>query len=189
MAKRLTMFSKLLIVFLILLAIGFGGKWVLNNTAFGKNLQEKAEQERIDQSEEEKQESNNSSNAKTETNSKNGGLFNNSNRKDDNTLRVQLVTWPGYTPGLYFNEGALANTRSRFYKDYGFKVEFVKEDDLLNAADAWAADEFDILVQTADAFPLYTAPDEMASLNPTAFMQVDWSRGGDAVVSIPGCIT
>ncbi len=186
MAKRLTMFSKLLIVFLILLAIGFGGKWVLNNTAFGKNLQEKAEQERIDQSEEEKQESNNSSNAKTETNSKNGGLFNNSNRKDDNTLRVQLVTWPGYTPGLYFNEGALANTRSRFYKDYGFKVEFVKEDDLLNAADAWAADEFDILVQTADAFPLYTAPDEMASLNPTAFMQVDWSRGGDAIIAKRG---
>jgi len=187
MAKRLTMFSKLLIVVLILLAIGFGGKWVLNNTAFGKNLQEKAEQERIEQSQEvERNDNNSSSNAKTESNSKNGGLFNKGNRKDDNTLRVQLVTWPGYTPGLYFNEGALANTRSRFYKDYGFKVEFVKEDDLLNAADAWAADEFDILVQTADAFPLYTAPDEMASLNPTAFMQVDWSRGGDAIIAKRG---
>ena len=47
MARRLTMFSKLLIVFIILGAIGFGGKWVLDNTSFGKTLKEKAEQERL----------------------------------------------------------------------------------------------------------------------------------------------
>lgn len=180
MARRLTMFSKLLIVFLILAAIGFGGKWVLDNTSFGKSLKEKAEQEQIDRSED-----NNASSSSSDSSNK--GLFDKkSSSADDNTLRVQLVTWPGYAPGLYFNEGANANTRSRFYKDYGFKVEFTREDDLLNALDAWAAGEYDVLVQTADAFSLYTAPEELASLKPRAFMQVDWSRGGDAIIAKRG---
>jgi NitT/TauT family transport system substrate-binding protein len=47
---------------------------------------------------------------------------------------------------------------------------------------AWMAGEYDVLVQTADAFPLYTAPDEINAFQPKAFMQVDWSRGGDAVI-------
>ena len=101
---------------------------------------------------------------------------------DPNTLEVQLVTWGGYAPGLYFNEGAVANVRSRFFKEYGFKVEFKVENDLLNALSAWIAGEYDVLVQTADAFPLYTAPDDINALGPKAFMQVDWSRGGDAII-------
>jgi NitT/TauT family transport system substrate-binding protein len=48
--------------------------------------------------------------------------------------------------------------------------------------DAWIAGEYDVLVQTADAFPLYTAPDDINALGPKAFMQVDWSRGGDAII-------
>ena len=175
MARRLTMFSKLLIVFLILAAIGFGGKWVLDNTSFGQNIKEKAEQERAEAQSE--QEATDNSTSKT------------SSTADDNTLRVQLVTWPGYAPGLYFNEGSNANTRSRFFKDYGFKVEFTREDDLLTALDAWAADEYDVLVQTADAFSLYTAPEELAGLKPRAFMQVDWSRGGDAIIAKRGINT
>ncbi|MBL0101086.1 MAG: hypothetical protein IPP49_14500 [Saprospiraceae bacterium] len=93
-----------------------------------------------------------------------------------------MVTWGGYAPGLYFNEGPNANEQSRYFKDYGFKVEFKVENDLLNAMNAWMAGEYDVLVQTADAFPLYTAPDDINSFQPKAFMQVDWSRGGDAVI-------
>lgn len=182
MARRLTMFSKLLIVFIILGAIGFGGKWVLDNTSFGKTLKEKAEQERLAREADE---------ASSDTSDGDNARQNSSTRSasDANTLRVQLVTWPGYAPGLYFNEGSSANTRSRFFKDYGFKVEFTREDDLLNALDAWAADEYDVLVQTADAFSLYTAPEELASLKPRAFMQVDWSRGGDAIIAKRGINT
>ncbi|GAB1396309.1 hypothetical protein MASR1M65_10860 [Saprospiraceae bacterium] len=40
-----------------------------------------------------------------------------------------MFTWGGYVPGLYFNEGAQASTNSRFYKDYGIKVEFKLIDD------------------------------------------------------------
>lgn len=181
MARRLTMFSKLLIVFIILAAIGFGGKWVLDNTSFGQTLKEKAEQEQSQRSDDDS-----ATESSSENTDSNRGLFDRNKGKDDDVLRVQLVTWPGYAPGLYFNEGANANTRSRFYKDYGFKVEFTREDDLMNALDAWAADQYDVLVQTADAFSLYTAPEELAALRPRAFMQVDWSRGGDAIIAKRG---
>ncbi len=174
MPRRLTLFSKLLITLLILAAIFFGGRWLLNNTQFGQDLQQAAEEQQAETVK--SPESTNDAN-------RSGGLFNRSGgASDDNTLRVQLVTWGGYAPGLYFNEGAQANTRSRFYKDYGFKVDYKLENDLINALNAWIADEYDVLVQTADAFPLYTAPDDINAYNPKAFMQVDWSRGGDAII-------
>ncbi|MBT8189447.1 MAG: OmpA family protein [Saprospiraceae bacterium] len=176
MARRLTIFSKLIITILILALLFFGGQWLLNNTQVGENLKNKAEQE---------QANNNSgtSDAKSSSEKKSGGLFNRSDSEgDENTLKVQLVMWGGYAPGLYFNEGAEANTRSRFYKDYNMKVDFKMENDLMNALNAWIADEYDVLVQTADAFSFYTAPDDLASMEPKAFMQVDWSRGGDAII-------
>jgi NitT/TauT family transport system substrate-binding protein len=42
------------------------------------------------------------------------------------------------------------------------------------------------LVQTADAFPLYTAPTDINTYEPKAFMQVDWSRGGDVIIAKRG---
>ncbi|MBK7010569.1 MAG: hypothetical protein IPH36_19050 [Saprospiraceae bacterium] len=56
------------------------------------------------------------------------------------------------------------------------------ENDLINAMNAWIAGEYDVIVQTADAFPLYTAAKDINQYAPKAFMQVDWSRGGDAVI-------
>jgi len=165
MATRLTGFSKLVITLLILAGIFFGGRYLLNNTKIGQDIKTQADQ--------------------VGTNTDEGGTMSKSNTggsRDPNTLRVQLVSWGGYAPGLYFNEGGSANENSRFYKEYGFKVEFKVENDLLNAMNAWMAGEYDVLVQTADAFPLYTAPSDINAFKPKAFMQVDWSRGGDAVI-------
>ena len=191
MAKRLTTFSKLLIVLLILAALFFGGQWVMNNTKVGQDLKDKAEQERKEQDDYDTNNSNSSSSESKATSSKDGGLFNKNNKKrsgsdDGDVLRVQLVTWPGYAPGLYYNEGADANTRSRYFKDYGFKVEFTREDDLINAMNAWLADEYDVIVQTADAYPLYTSIPDVMAFNPRAFIQTDWSRGGDAIIAKRG---
>ncbi len=173
MATRLTGFSKLVITLLILAALFFGGKYLLNNTQVGQDIKKQADQV--------------STTDGSSTGSSSSGST--SGTRDPNTLRVQLVTWGGYGPGLYFNEGANANTNSRFYKDYGFKVEFKVENDLLNAMNAWMAGEYDVLVQTADAFPLYTAPADINSFQPKAFMQVDWSRGGDAIIAKRGINT
>lgn len=167
MATRLTGFSKLVITLVILTGIFFGGRYLLNSTKLGQDLKSQAEQAASDK-------------GSTSDKSTNGSST--SGPRDPNTLRVQLVTWGGYAPGLYFNEGPNANEQSRFFKEYGFKVEFKVENDLLNAMNAWMAGEYDVLVQTADAFPLYTAPDDINAFKPQAFMQVDWSRGGDAVI-------
>ena len=169
MARRLTTFSKLLITILILAAVYFGGMWLINNTGLGETIKN-VNKEQADTAKE------------AGDDSKSGGLFNRGSSDDENTLKVQLVMWGGYAPGLYYNEGAEANTRSRYYKDYGMKVDFKMENDLINALNAWIADEYDVLVQTADAFSFYTAPDDLAALEPKAFMQVDWSRGGDAII-------
>ncbi|MBK9735774.1 MAG: OmpA family protein [Saprospiraceae bacterium] len=166
MATRLTGFSKLVITLVILAGLFFGGRYLLNTTKLGQDLKKQAES--VSTSGED--------GASKGTNNITAG------KRDPNTLRVQLVTWGGYAPGLYFNEGGSPNTNSRFYKDYGFKVEFIVENDLLKAMNAWMAGEYDVLVQTADAFPLYTAPKEINDYQPKAFMQVDWSRGGDAVI-------
>ncbi len=183
MARRLTTFSKLLITLLILAVIFFAGKWVLDNTALGSTIKDKAEETAQSAGDNGSSSSSNDATAKQQNNSsKNNARSNNNSQDDENTLKVQLVSWGGYAPGLYFNEGAQANERSRFYKDYGIKVDFRLENDLLNAMDAWIADEYDIIVQTADAFPLYTAPAEINALKPKAFIQVDWSRGGDAII-------
>jgi NitT/TauT family transport system substrate-binding protein len=166
MARRLTAFSKFLITVAILAVIFFAGKYVLENTEFGQNLREQSES--VVQGGDEQS----STPAVT--------------RDGTKTLRVQLVTWGGYAPGLYWNEGAKANAQSRFYKDYGFMVDFKLENDLINAMNAWVAGEYDVIVQTADAFPLYTAPDEINEFEPKAFIQVDWSRGGDAIIAKRG---
>ncbi|MDF1696031.1 MAG: phosphate ABC transporter substrate-binding/OmpA family protein [Saprospiraceae bacterium] len=176
-AARLTSFSKFLITVLILALIYFGGNYVYNNTAFGKDLQKTVQSAKEEQSQKDNQ-------TKTETasNAPKGDFTAAVDEDGNKVLRVQLVSWGGYAPGLYFNEGAAANLRSRFFQDYGFKVDFKLNNDLGGAVDAWIAGEYDVLVQTADAFPLYTAPDDFASLKPRAFMQVDWSRGGDAII-------
>lgn len=180
---RLTSFAKLLITLAILLLVFFGGKWVYNNTSVGQGLQKTVEEAKQEQA---AQESNTQGNSGSSSSTAGGSTSNNTvgstDANGDKVLRVQLVSWGGYAPGLYFNEGAQANARSRFYKDYGFKVDFKLNNDLLGALDAWIAGEYDVLVQTADAFPLYTAPDEINALGPKAIMQVDWSRGGDAII-------
>jgi len=168
MAKtRLTGFSKLIITLLILAGLFFGGRYLLNNTSLGQDIKEKADEVKTEASTE-------SSDTETEQvdYSRNSG--------DDDVLRVQLFTWGGYAPGLYFNEGWEASTKSRFYTDYGLKVEFVLIDDFNASRQAWAADKIDIFAATADAIPT-----EMAGLgkhDPQIIMQVDWSRGGDALV-------
>ncbi|HMP32177.1 MAG TPA: hypothetical protein PKD85_21400, partial [Saprospiraceae bacterium] len=115
MAARLTPFSKLLITLLIIAAAFFGGKYLLDNTSAGKAIKEKAEQA---QKESSSGQSGSASSSSSSSSRSTGG------KRDPNTIKVQLVSWGGYAPGLYFNEGASANTNSRYFKDYGFKVDF-----------------------------------------------------------------
>jgi NitT/TauT family transport system substrate-binding protein len=159
MGSRLTPFSKLLITLLIVAAVVLGGRWILNNTDFGKGLKDKAETAQNEA-------------ADTESSA------------DSDVIKIGVVTWGGYAGGQYFNEGFKANTNSRFYKDYGFKVDFKVLDDFVASRDAFKRGDIDLLWATIDAFP--TEAGEMADLQPQVVLQADWSRGGDAIVARRG---
>lgn len=159
MATRLTPFSKLMITLLIVAAVVLGGRWLLNNTDFGKGLKNKAAVENAD--------SQPGSDASSDT-------------APADAIRIGVVTWGGYAGGQYFNEGFKANTNSRFYKDYGFQVDFKVLDDFVASRDAFKRGDIDLLWATIDAFPTEAA--EMADIQPQVVFQADWSRGGDAIV-------
>ncbi len=170
MARRLTTFSKFLLTLLIVAAVFFLGRYVLQNTEFGKSLTEQANSE---------------STGEDTSSSNNSGTTSSNNDKD--VVKIGVVTWGGYAGGQYFNEGFKANTRSRFYKDYGFKVEFKILDDFEASRAAFKNDEVNLLWATIDAFP--TEVESLAPYKPKVVFQADWSRGGDAIVARRGINT
>jgi len=178
MAQRLTTFSKFLLTLIIVGAIAFLGKCLLENTEIGKDLVEQGDSGNADSS--------GSSTASSDNNSsgsKTGGLFNR-NKNDDDVIKIGVVTWGGYAGGQYFNEGFKANEESRFYKDYGIKVEFVLNDDVDASLNAWKKGDIDLHWYTIDAFP--TIAGGLKDYDPVVLWQADWSRGGDAIVVRPG---
>lgn len=163
MATRLTPFSKLLITLLIVAAIVLGGKWLLDNTDIGSTIKNQANQGGGD-----------TPAVNDDTDQNTGGS------SDENTIDIGVVTWGGYAGGQYFNEGFKANTNSRFYKDYGFKVNFQVLDDFTASREAFKRGDVDLLWATIDAFP--TEAGQLAQYSPQVVFQADWSRGGDAIV-------
>jgi NitT/TauT family transport system substrate-binding protein len=95
-------------------------------------------------------------------------------------LNVALNTWMGWAGGPYFNGGMNASKESRFYKEEGLLVNFIVQDDIAASRAAWRKGDIDLLWVTTDAFT--TEAKALIDEQPKQFMQVDWSRGGDAIV-------
>ena len=168
MAKRLTSFSKLLITILLVALIFLGVKWILGNTEMGRGLTNQANEVTATS------DSSDNSTEKTTSN----------NSKNDDIIKVGVVTWGGYAGGQYFNEGFEASKVSRFYKDYGFQVNFEVIDDFDASRDAFKNGSIDLMWATIDAFP--TEVEGLAQFQPQVVFQADWSRGGDAIVARRG---
>jgi NitT/TauT family transport system substrate-binding protein len=100
------------------------------------------------------------------------------------TINVCVNTWGGFAGGVWYNKGFKANSESEFSKKYGINVNFVLIDDPTTAREAWKADKVDLMWTTADVFPTFASG--LAELEPQIFFQIDWSRGGDAIVVRPG---
>jgi NitT/TauT family transport system substrate-binding protein len=113
-----------------------------------------------------------------------GNKTENTNTDGERVIKVGVVTWGGYAGGQYFNEGFAANKESRFYKDYGFMVEFKVLDDFVASRNAWKTGDVDLLWATIDAFT--TEAQGLQQFEPQVIFQADWSRGGDAVVVTRG---
>lgn len=102
----------------------------------------------------------------------------------DDPLTVTTVTWSGFGGGIYFNEGHEPNTESRFFKDYGFKVDFKLIDDIAASREAWKNGEVDVVWSTADILP--TEIESLMPYNPRIIFVSDKSRGGDVIVGRRG---
>ncbi len=105
-------------------------------------------------------------------------------------IRVGGVTWPGYAGGQYMNNGFAPTTDCRYFKDYGIQVEFKVLDDFLASRKAFENGEVDLLWCTVDALPTEMgSKGTMVLQAPKLVFQVDWSRGGDAIVTRTGIET
>ncbi len=180
MAQRLTSFSKFLITLLIVAALFLAGRYFLNSTGVGQDLKAKADTELNKANDSGSNASNNNSNTRPNKQNKNTA----SSSDDGDVIKIGVVTWGGYAGGQYFNEGFEATEKSRFFKDYGFKVEFKVLDDFEASRNAFRADEVNLLWQTIDAFP--TEVNGLSDFDPVIAFQADWSRGGDAIVARRG---
>ncbi|MCB0516841.1 MAG: phosphate ABC transporter substrate-binding/OmpA family protein [Chitinophagales bacterium] len=164
---RLTTFSKFLITLLIVGAIALLVRW-LNNQGYLESIAPKAkEQEDVRGM---MKEDKNSSSATTTS----------EDYKKGQAVKVGVVTWGGYAGGQYFNEGFAASKNSRFFKEYGFPLEFKVLDDFDASRAAFKSGDVDLLWATVDAFPTEVAG--LKDYDPQIVFQADWSRGGDAVV-------
>lgn len=167
MARRLTTFSKFLITIAIVGGAYLGFRYLQNSgTLDGLSGNNTSDTETADRS-------------TTDNSGKTGKKL-----SGDDVIKIGVVTWGGYAGGQYFNEGFDANTESRFYKDYGLKVEFKVLDDFDASRNAFKADEVNLLWTTIDAFP--TEVNGLSDFDPVIVFQADWSRGGDAVVARRG---
>jgi len=101
-------------------------------------------------------------------------------------INVCVVTWGGYVGGEYFNGGFKPSEDSRYFKQFGLKVNFQVMDDFVPSRDAWKSGKCNLLWATVDAFTTEAANFQRAGYDPRFVFQADWSRGGDAIVVGPG---
>lgn len=101
-------------------------------------------------------------------------------------LIVGVVSWPGYAGGIVANGGFEINKESIFTKKYGLPVKFVLIEDIDARGKAFAKggpDGVDVVWSTVDFWANELPNFIKGGINGKAFLQVDWSRGGDAIVT------
>lgn len=104
----------------------------------------------------------------------------------DRSLIVGLASWPGYAGGLVANGGFQENPESIFTKKYGLPVRIVLIEDIDARGKAFAKggpDGVDVVWTTIDFWANELPNFVKGGIDAAAFMQVDWSRGGDAIVA------
>ncbi|MBN1232628.1 MAG: OmpA family protein [Candidatus Coatesbacteria bacterium] len=99
-------------------------------------------------------------------------------------VKFPINVWIGWLPIVAANHGFKANKESIFYQKYGFQVELTLIDNPITARDAFASGETHVLWGTLDMMVLFT-PELMKDSRtaPRIFQQIDWSNGGDGIVS------
>jgi NitT/TauT family transport system substrate-binding protein len=101
-------------------------------------------------------------------------------------LRVGIVAWPGFAGGLVANNGLGPNRDSIYFRRYNLSVQFLLMEDVDTRSKAFARggeSGVDIVWSTVDFWANELPGFIKAGTRAKAIMQVDWSRGGDAIVA------
>jgi len=94
-------------------------------------------------------------------------------------LRVGVVSWPGYASGISANHGFKAGRDSLFFRNHDLCVAISLIESLPEGQKALEYNGVDVVWSTVDELPAFLNPRIKAKV----IMQVDWSRGGDAIVA------
>ncbi len=103
-------------------------------------------------------------------------------------LRVGIVSWPGYAGGLVANSGLKPDKDSDFWKNNNrllVDFEVIDDEGELRRRFELGGDQggIDVMWSTVDSLAQQAPEFARKGVHPRAFMQVDWSRGGDAIVA------
>lgn len=163
MWNRMTSFAKLVVIFLIMGIVGAG---LVFSGVFKPGDKKTANKET--------------------SSSKKGGLSSLFSSNDE--LTVIVNTWGGFAPLAYLNSGSLTpNSESRITKDYGIDLTIKICDIFDDSRNTFKSGNGDVVYATIDALPVEMgAGSAMTQYGAQAFLQVDWSRGGDAIVVVKG---
>lgn len=100
----------------------------------------------------------------------------------DDPLTLCVNTWGGFAGAQYMNGGFEPNDNSRLTREHNVRVRFIKMDDFDASRAAFASGACDFLWGTIDAF--VTEAEALSAQGVRVPFQIDWSRGGDAVVCV-----
>ena len=100
----------------------------------------------------------------------------------DRPIRVALSQWPGHM-ALIVGAGGLRTQPGSIAAKEGLDVEIVFIEDAPSKNKALQAGEVDFVWQTVDELPIALSSYRAQNIEAKAFLQIDWSRGGDACVA------
>lgn len=101
---------------------------------------------------------------------------------DSRPIRVALSQWPGHL-ALVVGAGGLKTQPGSPAAAEGLDLEIEFIEDAASKNKALATGQVDFVWQTVDEMPISLGSFAEAQVDVRAFLQIDWSRGGDACVA------
>jgi NitT/TauT family transport system substrate-binding protein len=98
------------------------------------------------------------------------------------SYKVALSQWPGHMPLVIGNGGLTTQPGSAAEKE-GVSIDVVFIEDPEHKNGALQRREVDFVWQTVDEMPINMGAFKKAGVDARAFLQIDWSRGGDACIA------
>ena len=103
-------------------------------------------------------------------------------------VRVALSQWPGHM-ALLFGAGGLKTQPGSIAASEGLNLEIQFIEDAPTKNEALRKGDVDFVWQTVDELPISLGAYRSAGIDVRTFMQIDWSRGGDACIASKDVLT